>query len=146
MTRNTAVKKNQIILPSNQKRQRENLEQFHLERRKQFKLISSTPHERFLSKIRTLNKILINLSLAGLFTAALSYFALVNLEFEVSQNLKKLENEIKNREDLKSYLSKAYSWENLHSFAKASNLYEAKNIEVTSTNNSKKHKLFDIVH
>ena len=100
--------------------------------KQRFTVYSTSPSQRFIAKLDKLSKILANFAIIGLVSAATSYACMASLEFKVSKELKNLEVEIKNREDLKSYVSKAYSWENLYIRAKKSHLVEAEKIEIST--------------
>lgn len=114
-----------------------------LKAKQTFRVISTSPKQRFLSKIAYLQKIVLNVALVGVLGAGLSYFSLISLEFEVSNQMNKLDKQMKTREDLKSYLGKAYSWASLNSAAKANNFQEAKTIEISNAEESVSQVLFD---
>lgn len=110
----------------------------------EFKIYSTSLDTRLLSKVQSLTKAVFNLSVIGLVGAALSYFCLLSLEFEVSKNLTKFENQIKNREDLRSYLGRAYSWASINEAAKENNLSEAKNIEFAKAKKTSFHEIYEL--
>ncbi|MDX1919680.1 MAG: hypothetical protein SFU25_02975 [Candidatus Caenarcaniphilales bacterium] len=114
-----------------------------LKAKQSFKIFSSSPRQRFLSKLAYLQKIVLNVALLGVLGAGLSYFSLISVEFEVSKQMNKLDKQMKAREDLKSYLGKAYSWANLINTAKLNKFEEAKNIEVSEAKDSLSYALFD---
>lgn len=111
---------------------------------RQLKVYSSSPKQRFSTKLNYLIKACFNFALIGFCISAFSYFCSVSLETEVSYHLRKIENQMKNREDLKSYLSKVYSWQNLNVKAEKMNYVEAKKIEKASNQKSLGHLVFDI--
>ncbi len=107
------------------------------------RVYSSSPQDRLLARYRALTRAAINMALIGLFGSALSYFFSVSLESQVSHHLSTLEVQMKNREDLKSYLSRAYSWQNLTAQAEKMNFKEAKQIEIASGKKSFFHMIFN---
>lgn len=107
------------------------------------KVYSSSPQERILARYKALTRAAINMALIGFLGAALSYFFSVSLESQVSHHLSSLEVQMKNREDLKSYLGKAYSWQNLTAKAEKMNFKEAKQIEIASGKKSFFHMIFN---
>ena len=87
-----------------------------------------------------------NLSIIGFIGAAISYFCLLSLQFEISQHLRQLETQMKNREDLKSSLGKIYSWSNIDIEAQKANLKKASQIEIVKTKASLSHNIYDLMH
>ncbi len=112
--------------------------------KQRFVVYSTHPSQRVLAKLDKISKVLANFAIIGLVCAAASYACMVSLEYKVSKELKSLEVEIKNREDLKSYVSKAYSWENLYDRAKKSHLMEVDKIEIARAPKSIYHLAAEI--
>ncbi|MDJ0625599.1 MAG: hypothetical protein QNJ31_04440 [Candidatus Caenarcaniphilales bacterium] len=105
---------------------------------------SSTPDKRFLAALKKLNKKILNLSIIGLISAAISYFCLLSLESEVARSLDKFNYEMKNREDLRSYLGKVYSWANIDKAARENNLSEVEKIEFAKVQKTSFDKIFEV--
>ncbi len=113
---------------------------------KKFKVYSSSPFQRLANRLKFFNKIALNLSIIGFLGAAISYFCLLSLQFEISQHLRQLETQMKNREDLRSSLGKIYSWSNLYTEAQKANLQQASQIEIVKTKPSLAHNIYDLMH
>jgi hypothetical protein len=111
---------------------------------RQLKIYSSSPSQRISAKLNYLIKFCFNFALIGFSISALAYFCSVSLEADVAHHLRNLENQIKNREDLKSYLSKVYSWQNLNTKAQEMKFVKAKKVE-TAPKLAVKHSIFDTV-
>ncbi|MDX1918810.1 MAG: hypothetical protein SFT81_06710 [Candidatus Caenarcaniphilales bacterium] len=79
----------------------------------QFTVYTSTPEQILFSRLKRCTKITAITAGASLLLAALMQFCLLGIELEVSEHFTNLETQLKNREDLKSYLGHAYSWHNL---------------------------------
>ena len=116
-----------------------------LPKSKKFKVYSSSPLQRLANRLRFFNKIALNLSIIGFIGAAISYFCLLSLQFEISQHLRQLETQMKNREDLKSSLGKIYSWSNIDTEAQKANLKKASQIEIVKTKASLSHNIYDLI-
>lgn len=114
-----------------------------LQPKQRLQVISSTPQQRFLFRLQKVTKLVSNLALLGLIGSAISYFMLISVEYDVNHNLKQLELQMKNREDLRSYLGQAYSWSNLSAQAGKSKMVEAKKVEVVPGKKTSFHNLFD---
>jgi len=111
---------------------------------REFKVLSTSPVQRLSIRLQRIINICSKLAFLGLTGAIVSYFALISVEYEVNQNLRQLEKQMKNREDLKSYLGKAYSWSNLQTEAQKAKMVEAKKVETINLKKTSFHTLFDL--
>ena len=95
---------------------------------------SSSPTQQIKAKLENMISVCLKLSIIGFACSALSYFCATSLETKVNQNLKTFENQMKDREDLRSYLGKVYSWQNINAKAHKLNLKPAQQIEIAKIN------------
>jgi hypothetical protein len=108
-----------------------------------FKVYKSSPGQRLHARVNAFTKSLTQVALIGVLGAALSYFCSMSLEAKVSHRLHNLEKHMKSREDLKSYLGRLYSWQNLNVKAEKLNLVQAHKIENALKKKSIYHMIFE---
>lgn len=101
--------------------------------RKRFLVYSSIPEQKKVIIFHKIADYMINVAIVGLLLASFSYAIAISLEYKVSKEMNQLEIQIKNREDLKSYVSKAYSWENLYTSAKKNHMVEVGQLEIANS-------------